>query len=133
MEETKMIEIGRICLKIAGRDAGKKCVVVDILDSNFVLVDGETRRRKCNIAHLEPLDQTLDIKKGDDHAKVVAAFKSIDIVIRERKSKPKAPPRKAKPVAKAAPVKAAKPKAAAPAKVEPEAKKKVVKKSVKTA
>jgi len=43
---------GRICVKTAGRDAGLKCVIVDVLDDKFVLIDGETRRRKCNILHL---------------------------------------------------------------------------------
>jgi len=84
-----MIEIGRICLKIAGRDAGKKCVVVEVIDSKFVLIDGETRRRKSNIAHLEPLAQTLKISKGASHDKVVAAFKEIGIVVPEKKPKPK--------------------------------------------
>lgn len=38
------MEIGRVCIKIAGRDAGMKCVVVEQLDNNFVLIDGQTRR-----------------------------------------------------------------------------------------
>ena len=92
-----MIEIGRLCVKIAGRDAGKKCVVVDTLDKNYVLVDGETRRRKVNTAHLEPLDKTLKIEKGASHDKIVAVFKEIDIVITERKPK-KAAPRPSKKV-----------------------------------
>jgi len=101
-----MIEIGRLCVKIAGRDAGKKCVVVDTVDKNFVLIDGETRRRKCNAAHLEPTSQKLEIEKGASHEKVVAAFKAIDITIVDRKpkatNKPKAKPAPAKPVAKPA-------------------------------
>ena len=48
------IEIGRICVKTAGRDASKKCVIIDLLDDKYVLIDGETRRRKCNIIHIEP-------------------------------------------------------------------------------
>ncbi|RLG55185.1 MAG: 50S ribosomal protein L14e, partial [Candidatus Hydrothermarchaeota archaeon] len=49
------IEIGRVCVKTAGREAGKRCVIVDIIDKNFVLVDGpEVQRRRCNIKHLEP-------------------------------------------------------------------------------
>ena len=60
----KMIEIGRLCLKIAGRDAGKKCLIVDILDHKFVLIDGETRRRKCNALHLEPMNQSIKIEKN---------------------------------------------------------------------
>ena len=85
-----MIEVGRVCVKIAGRDAGLKCVVVDILD-RFVLVDGQTRRRKCNPMHLEPLEQKLSIDKGASHANVVSAFKDIGVEIVERKTKAKAP------------------------------------------
>ena len=58
-----MIEIGRLCVKIAGRDAGLKCAVIEILDKNTVLIDGQTRRRKCNIRHLEPLKEKIDLKK----------------------------------------------------------------------
>lgn len=92
-----MIDIGRICVKIAGRDAGKKCVVVDILDENYVLVDGETRRRKCNILHLEPLDKTIDIKKGAGHEEVAKAAKDLGWQIFAPKTKPKTVrPRKAR-------------------------------------
>ena len=72
-----MVDIGRVCVKIAGRDAGKKCIVVDVLGKEMVMIDGETRRRKCNIAHIEPLDKKVDIKKGASHEEVMAALKSI--------------------------------------------------------
>ena len=72
-----MVDIGRVCVKIAGRDAGKKCVVVDVLGKEMVMIDGETRRRKCNIAHIEPLDKKVDIKKGASHEEVLAALKAI--------------------------------------------------------
>ncbi|MBS3162665.1 50S ribosomal protein L14e [Candidatus Woesearchaeota archaeon] len=58
-----MLEIGRVCVKLAGRDAGKTAVIVDVLSEPFVLIDGEVRRRKCNIKHLEPLERTIEIKK----------------------------------------------------------------------
>lgn len=70
-----MIEVGRICVKLAGRDAGLKCVVVDILKGNMVLIDGETRKRKCNIKHLEPLKDVVKIDKNASHEKVCAALK----------------------------------------------------------
>ena len=54
-----MFETGRICIKIAGRDAGNICIVIDKIDENYVLIDGNVRRRKCNIAHLEPLKDIL--------------------------------------------------------------------------
>lgn len=84
-----MIEVGRLCVKTAGRDAGKKCVIVSILEGNFVLIDGETRRRKCNILHLEPLEQIIDIKKDASHNDVVSAFKNLGIELIESKPKKK--------------------------------------------
>ena len=84
-----MIEIGRVCVKLAGRDASKKCVIVDILDDKFVLIDGETRRRRCNILHLEPLTQVVKIKKNSSHEEVAKALKEIGVEARETKPKPK--------------------------------------------
>ena len=66
-----MLEIGRVCMKIAGRDAGKKGIVIDILDENYVLLDGEVRRRKCNIHHLEPMAHSVELKKNASHADVL--------------------------------------------------------------
>jgi ribosomal protein L14E/L6E/L27E len=41
-----MYEIGRICIKLKGKeDAGKKCVIIDHIDKNHVMVDGLTRRK----------------------------------------------------------------------------------------
>ena len=84
-----MIQIGRVCVKIAGRDAGKKCVIIDILDDNYVLIDGETRRRKCNILHLEPLNEIIDIKKDASHNDVAKAFEKLGMKVRETKPKGK--------------------------------------------
>ncbi|MCD6522865.1 MAG: 50S ribosomal protein L14e [Candidatus Diapherotrites archaeon] len=70
-----MFDIGRVCVKKTGREAGKKCVVVDVIDQNFVLIDGEVKRRRCNILHLEPTTQKLDIKKGASTEEVKAALK----------------------------------------------------------
>ena len=84
-----MINIGRVCVKIAGRDAGQKCVVLDIIDDNFVMIDGQTRRRKCNIKHLEPLNQEIDVRKGASHEAVVSAFSNIGIEIIEKKARQK--------------------------------------------
>lgn len=52
-------------MKIAGRDAGHLAVVIDILTPTTVMIDGDVRRRKCNIKHLEPLPRKLDIKKNE--------------------------------------------------------------------
>ena len=84
-----MIEVGRICIKIAGRDAGKKCVIVDVLDKNTVLVDGETRRKKCNVLHLEPLAQVIKLEKGASKAVVAAEFEKLGMKARTSKPRPK--------------------------------------------
>ncbi len=92
-----MIEVGRLCIKTAGRDSRKKCVIVDVLDDNFVTIDGDVRRKRCNINHLEPLDETIKIKKGAGHPTIVSEFKKLGIDIKEKKSKePKERPKKTK-------------------------------------
>jgi len=74
------IEVGRICVKICGREAGKKCVIVDIIDKSFVLVTGPksvtgVKRRRANINHLEPLAEKIDIKRGASDEEVIEALK----------------------------------------------------------
>lgn len=57
------IEVGRICMKISGREAGEKCVIVEIIDDKFAEIVGtNVKNRRCNIKHLEPLDQVIEIK-----------------------------------------------------------------------
>jgi large subunit ribosomal protein L14e len=63
------IEVGRICVKTAGRELGKKCVVVEMIDKNFVVITGPkeitgVKRRRTNVRHLEPTDEKINIKKG---------------------------------------------------------------------
>ncbi len=82
-----IFEVGRLCVKLAGRDAGKKCVIVDVLDDNYVLIDGETRRRKCNVAHLEPLKKVVELNKGATTPEVAAVLEKEGIVVVEKKSK----------------------------------------------
>lgn len=82
-----VIELGRLCVKTAGRDAGKKCIVIDIVDKSFVVIDGETRRKRCNILHLEPLSQKLEVKKGAAHEEVKDVFKKLGIELKDKKPK----------------------------------------------
>ena len=82
-----MNEVWRLCVKIAGRDANKTCVIVDVIDDNYVLIDGETRRRKCNIDNLEPLSRAVEIKKGASHSEIKKVFESIGISIKDTKPK----------------------------------------------
>lgn len=67
-----VMEVGRVCVKLAGHEAGKVCVIVEVLDGTSVVISGPgVKRRRCNIAHLEPTDKKLDIQRGasDDEIK----------------------------------------------------------------
>ncbi|MFH1473726.1 MAG: 50S ribosomal protein L14e [Candidatus Aenigmatarchaeota archaeon] len=80
-----MYEAGRICLKIAGREAGKYCVIVESVDDNFVLITGPkaitgVKRRKCNIEHIEPTENKIDIASKADDASVESLWKSSGLV-----------------------------------------------------
>ena len=77
--------VGRVCVKL-GRDAGRKCVVVKS-EGQLVLVDGDVRRKKVSVRHLEPLEQTLDIAENAAHDVVAEAFKKEGYSVWERKSK----------------------------------------------
>lgn len=82
-----MMEVGRICMKIAGRDANNMCVVVELLDNNYVLIDGETRRKKCNIKHLEPTKKVIKLKSGASRSEVKKSFQDLGLGFFEPKSK----------------------------------------------
>jgi len=76
-----MINVGRICMKTAGRESGKFCVVLDVLEDGFVLVTGPkaattVKRRKCSIHHIEPTPETVKIKKNASDDEVLAVYKN---------------------------------------------------------
>jgi large subunit ribosomal protein L14e len=75
------IEVGRICVKLTGREAGRKCAIVDIVDKSFVLITGPKtvtgiKRRRANINHLEPLQDKIKIKRGASDEEVAEALKA---------------------------------------------------------
>jgi large subunit ribosomal protein L14e len=67
-------------VKLSGRDAGKKCVVVDVIDKSFVLITGPqsvsgVRRRRVNMNHIEPLEASVEIKRGASDEDVASVLK----------------------------------------------------------
>ena len=73
------IEVGRVCVKIAGREAGRKCVIVDVIDRNFVLITGPqkvtgVKRRRANINHIEPTEKRVDIKRGNSDEEIMGVL-----------------------------------------------------------
>lgn len=75
------IEVGRICVKVAGREAGRKCVIVDVMDKSFALVTGPVKvtgvkRRRVNVNHIEPLQDKIDLKRGAADDEIEKVLKS---------------------------------------------------------
>ena len=70
------IEVGRVCVKMAGRETGRKCVIVDVMDKSFVLVTGPkkvsgVKRRRVNINHVAPTEETIQIGRGASDEEVI--------------------------------------------------------------
>jgi large subunit ribosomal protein L14e len=75
------IEVGRICVKLTGREAGRKCVIVDIMDKSFVVITGPKtitgiKRRRANINHVEPLQDKIAIKRGATDEEITEELKT---------------------------------------------------------
>jgi large subunit ribosomal protein L14e len=75
------IEVGRICIKQAGRENGKKCVVIDVMDKSFVLITGPknitgVKRRRVNINHIMPLEDKIEVKRGASDEEVTQIIKT---------------------------------------------------------
>ena len=56
-------------MKLKGREAGSRCVIVDVVDRNYVIVTGPpevtgVRRRRVNMSHLQPLDEVIEISRN---------------------------------------------------------------------
>ncbi len=73
------IDVGRICVKLLGRESGKKCIVVDIVDKNFVLITGPKqlngmKRRRVNVSHIEPTERKANIKRGESDEDLMKAL-----------------------------------------------------------
>jgi len=73
------IDIGSVCKKLTGREAGRYCVIIDEATEGYVMITGpreitDVRRRQCNILHLEPTGDILEIKKGASDEEVAKAL-----------------------------------------------------------
>jgi len=83
------IDIGRICVKIRGREAGRRCVIVDIIDRNYALVTGPknitgVRRRRVNINHLKLTEDVIKIRRGASDEEVYKAIVEAGLIEKYR-------------------------------------------------
>ena len=75
------IEVGRICLKLAGRESGKKCIIIEVIDKGFVLITGPkkitgVKRRRACINHIAPLKDKIGINRGSSDDEVTKALET---------------------------------------------------------
>jgi large subunit ribosomal protein L14e len=71
------VEVGRICMKTAGRENGMKCV----MDKSFALITGPkaltgVKRKRVNLSHIMPLEGKIDLKRGATDDEVTASLTS---------------------------------------------------------
>ena len=81
------MKVGQICVKIAGRDSGNVCVVVEKIDNTYVTIDGNVRRKKCNIKHLEALDKEIKIKEKAESDDIKKALEKEGFKVLKKGSK----------------------------------------------
>jgi len=89
------LEVGRVCMKIGGRESGKYAVVLKKMNDAFVLITGPriltgVKRRRCNIEHLESLPYVLEIKEEAPDEEVVIAFDKAGLVTKFELKRPSA-------------------------------------------
>jgi len=94
------LETGCVCIKTVGREAGKYAVVLNKLKDekskdSFVLITGPklltgVKRRKANVAHLEPTQYKLEIKEDASDEEVISAYEKAGLVTKLNLKKPSA-------------------------------------------
>lgn len=66
------LEMGTVCIKLCGREAGEQAVVLEKVDEKYVSIIGpKIRKRKCNIYHLFPTGKTIKVTKSTSQKELV--------------------------------------------------------------
>jgi len=94
------LEVGRVVMKTAGREAGKYAVVLKKMDNAFVLISGPklltgVKRRRCNINQLQPLQHILEIKEEAADEDIISALEKAGLVTQLGLKRPSAAEMKA--------------------------------------
>ncbi|MBN1941375.1 MAG: 50S ribosomal protein L14e [Candidatus Diapherotrites archaeon] len=71
------MEVGTVCVKTRGREAGKRVVIVDFdAKSNFAVIDGPNiKRRKCNLRHLFPTNKKIGVNAKTNKKEIAELLK----------------------------------------------------------
>jgi large subunit ribosomal protein L14e len=87
------IEVGRVCIKTVGKEAGCYCVVIGKEDKSFVPVTGPrllsgVKRRRCNVFHLQPTEYVLSVKENASDEDIINAYESAGLITKLNLKKP---------------------------------------------
>lgn len=101
-----VLEVGRVCLKICGREAGRYATVIKPAgkskeEKSFVFVTGPrlltgVKRRRANIDHLKATEYKLEISDNATDEQVIAAYEKAGLIVKLGLKKPSAAQIKAK-------------------------------------
>lgn len=70
-----LLEIGRICIKRAGKNSGEKVIIVGF-EKNLPIVEGlHSKRKKCNPKHLFPTVKKAELKENPPREEVIKFLK----------------------------------------------------------
>ncbi len=71
------LEIGTVCVKLAGRTAGQKVVVLELdKKKSFATIIGEKiKKKQCNLKHLMPLDKIIKVSKSTTQKDIAKLLK----------------------------------------------------------
>jgi large subunit ribosomal protein L14e len=73
------MDVGSVCIKTKGRNAGRRVVILSEAKAGKVFVDGaKSKKKQCNVLHLFPLGMKVKIGKTATHDEVVKALKEMD-------------------------------------------------------
>lgn len=83
MLKIKGINKGDICIKTSGKETGKKCIVLDIIDKNFALITGPEemtgiKRRRSSIKHLISTGEKISIGSGTSDKELLEMLKKTE-------------------------------------------------------
>jgi large subunit ribosomal protein L14e len=79
----KFVEVGRAVLINYGPLSGKLAVIVDIITTSRVLIDGPTtgvKRQEISLRRVSLTDFTLDITRGIKNAALKSAVEKFDLI-----------------------------------------------------
>jgi len=77
-----IFEVGRVCRKTRGDDAGKLCVLLSKPDNNTVSIIGPNiKKTKVNLNHLEPMPNTVKASGHSSQADITELLKNEGLIL----------------------------------------------------